>query len=84
MVIMWYSAFQFGRKACIRFYFYVGVILMSGVKLSNFVTYLTLVLGWSGFEILYYIELAARHYCPAADVGKFELRSFYCFYEHNF
>ena len=31
---------------------------MSGIKLSNFVTYLTLVLGWSGFFILYYLPPA--------------------------
>lgn len=61
-----------------------GVILMSGAKFSHFMTYLTLVLGWSGFEIIYYTELAARHYCPASDIGKFELRSIYCYYKHNF
>lgn len=69
----------------VRFYcsFIIGGILLSGRKSSKFVTYLTLCIGLFLLEAVYYTELAARHYCPGDDIGKFELRTFYCYHKYN-
>lgn len=62
---------------------YIGAILLSGVQCSKLVTYLTVCIGWFMIETILYTELAARHYCPADNIGKFELRTIYCYFKHN-
>ena len=73
------SNFCLVYDSCIFFYrcnFYVGHKTVQFCDLPDPGPWLV----W----IFYPLLLAARHCCPASDIGKFELGTFYCYYEHNY
>lgn len=59
------------------------MFLLSGVKFSIFTTFLLTCTGAYFFESFFYLELAARHYCPDDSLGYFEYRAPYCLQKYN-
>lgn len=60
-----------------------GIVLVSGVKFSKFMTFMLTCIGIFLFQSVFYTEIAARHYCADDNTGQFEFRTMDCYQKHN-
>lgn len=63
--------------------FSVGIVLVSGVRFSKFMTFMLTNTGIFLFETFYIVEIAARQYCPDEKLGHFEYQTLFCFHQYN-
>ena len=61
----------------------IGIVMVSGVKFSRSMTFLLTCIGTVIFESFFYMEIAARHYCPDYNSAPFELQTLHCYQKYN-
>ena len=60
-----------------------GIVMVSGVKFSKFMTFMFTCIGCFLFQSFFYTEIAARHYCTGDSTGQFGFKAIDCYQKHN-